>query len=160
MNDDPLVLAINSALSHDTTVGRNIRHMLENDTPDYPTLVKNVCTEIENSGTSRCNVYLESNPEFTIHDVYTKRHAVNDIHRISFTRLRVSGHSLAIETGKWNRRGRGRLLVEERLCTCGSVQTERHVAEHCSITQDIRHQYMTYLVNSQMFLPVKLHMIC
>ena len=46
-----------------------------------------------------------------------------------------------METGRWNRRGRGRLPVEERLCVCGLIQTERHVVETCPITQDIRQKY-------------------
>ena len=28
--------------------------------------------------------------------------------------------------------------LEERLCTCGEVQTERHVVEHCPFTSTIR----------------------
>ena len=50
-------------------------------------------------------------------------------------------HSLAIETGRWNRSGRGSLLVEERLCTCGQVQTEEHVIGQCPLSQHIRDQY-------------------
>ncbi|MPC43274.1 hypothetical protein E2C01_036917 [Portunus trituberculatus] len=34
---------------------------------------------------------------------------------MSFTKLRLSGHNLAIVTGLCNRRGRGRVPVEERL---------------------------------------------
>ena len=66
---------------------------------------------------------------------------MNDRYRISFTRFRLSGHSLAIETGRWNRRGRGRLPVEERLCECGLVQTEKHVIEYCPKTQQLRNVY-------------------
>ena len=58
--------------------------------------------------------------------------------RMAFTRFRVSSHSLCIETGRWNRRGRGRLPREERLCVCGEVQTEWHVVENCPVTRDIR----------------------
>ena len=61
--------------------------------------------------------------------------------RVSFTRFRVSGHSLAIETGRWNRRGRGRLPVEERLCVCGQVQTEKHVVETCPVSRGVRQLY-------------------
>ena len=56
--------------------------------------------DIMTSGTSRCNVYIDVNPTMTVHDVYRVKHTVNDLHRISFTRFRVSGHSLAIETGR------------------------------------------------------------
>ena len=55
--------------------------------------------------------------------VYRNRRFTNDVQRVSFTRLRVSGHNLAIETGRWDRRGRGRLPPEERLCACGEVCT-------------------------------------
>lgn len=60
--------------------------------------------------------------------------------RISFTRFRVSEHNLAIESGRWNRRGRGRLPMEERPCTCGGIQTER-VVQHCVTTENVRRLY-------------------
>ena len=50
----------------------------------------------------------------------------------------MCGHSLAVETGRWNRRGRGRLPLEERLCVCGDVQSEQHVVEVCPHTQYLR----------------------
>ena len=51
--------------------------------------------------------------------------------RVSWFRLRLSAHSLPIEEGRWNRRGRHRLPVEERLCGCGEIQTEAHVFQQC-----------------------------
>ena len=63
------------------------------------------------------------------------------MHRISYTQFRISAHRLAIETGRWNRRGRGRLPIEERLCPCGAVQTELHVFEDCPLTREIRLSY-------------------
>ena len=84
----------------------------------------------------------------TKHPVYTQRTATptQELHRQAFTRFRVSAHSLAIETGRWNRGGRGRLPVEERLCECGEVQDEIHVIETCPRTEDIRRDngYTTY----------------
>ncbi|MPC30947.1 hypothetical protein E2C01_024219 [Portunus trituberculatus] len=62
------------------------------------------------------NTYKEINPYLELHDIYTERHAINDLLRISFTKLRLSEHNLAIETGRRNRIGRGRLPVEERIC--------------------------------------------
>ncbi|MPC20583.1 hypothetical protein E2C01_013536 [Portunus trituberculatus] len=63
---------------------------------------------------------------------------VKEIHRIPYSQYRVSGHELAIETGRWNMRGRRILPVEERVCSCGAVQTEIHVLESCPLTSDIR----------------------
>ena len=51
--------------------------------------------------------------------------------------------SLACETGRWNRRIRGRLPMNERLCECGSVKTERHVKLDCPRTQHIRDHNIT-----------------
>ena len=76
-----------------------------------------------------------------MHNVYKTKQVVGELQRISFTRFRVSGHNLAVETGRWNRRGRGRLPLEERLCVCGLVQTERQVLEICPRTHDIRQRY-------------------
>ena len=81
------------------------------------------------------------NVNLTVHDIYTKRHNVFESHRVAFTRFRVSSHSLAVETGRWNRRGRGRLPVEERLCPCGEIQTEEHVVNSCPLSQHIRDEY-------------------
>ena len=50
----------------------------------------------------------------------------------------MSAHYLAVETGRWNRCGRGRLPMEERLCLCGLVQTERHVIEECVLSEHVR----------------------
>ena len=56
----------------------------------------------------------------------------------------MSGHSLACETGRWNKRIRGRLPLNERLCECGSVQTD------CPRTQHIRDHHQ-FEILEQMF---------
>ena len=141
MNDDPLIFAINSTVASATAVGSTVWEIIHNDAPSICDMVNSVHVAIGNSDASRCIIYKEMNPDFLVHEVYYKKHAINDLQRISFTRFRVSGHSLAIETGRWNRRGRGRLPVEERLCDCGLVQTERHVVEECPRTQLLRSSF-------------------
>ena len=60
------------------------------------------------SESSRRIVYRDTmNIDLSVHNIYSKRHNICENHRIAFTRLRVSSHSLAVETGRWNRRGRG-----------------------------------------------------
>ena len=118
MNDDPLTFAIKSVISLNTQVTKLITYMTQNNVPHKSTILRNVHDAISQSETTRCNVYKTMNINLEVHDVYVKRRVINDLHRISFTRFRVCGHSLAVETGRWNRRGRGRLPLEERLCTC------------------------------------------
>ena len=43
--------------------------------------------------------------------------------------------------GRWNRRGSGRLPLEERLCICGEEQTERHISEQCPKSLSLRLQH-------------------
>ena len=81
------------------------------------------------------------NNDLNAHEIYTKRHTVNEFHRIAFTRFRVSAHSLAVEKGRWSRRGRPSLPLDERICQCGSVQTEEHVVVHCPLSEHILVQY-------------------
>ena len=97
--------------------------------------------EISNSASSRRQFYKEINSDYIVHDIYKGISRVNEIERISWTRMRLSAHSLAIESGRWNRRGRGRLPVEERLCTCGQIQSEKHVIEDCPRTAGLRNQF-------------------
>ncbi len=139
--DDPLSFAIRTAISLNTPAGKLVSRMTRENVPHMSTLLRNVHNAIADSNTSRCTTYRTINPHYVTHSVYSERHTVNDRLRISFTRFRVSGHSLAIETGRWNRRGRGRLPVEERLCECGDVQSEQHVLETCPRTQRIRDMY-------------------
>ena len=143
--DDPLTFAMKSAISSNTQIGKLIDKMTRDEVPHMSTLIRNVYDDIARSTASRCIVYRSINPQFIIHDVYTKRHNINDLERVSFTRFRVSGHSLAVETGRWNRRGRGRLPLEERLCVCGNIQTEEHVVSQCPHTQHLRnvHNFTT-----------------
>ena len=77
---------------------------------------------------------MDINPDGSLHYVYTAKHTIKETQR-------VSGHALACERGRWNRCGRGRLPLEERLCQCGEVQTERHVVKDCPFTQHIRGTY-------------------
>ena len=141
MIDDPLRFAIEATAQSNTPVGKIVHDMINIQIPQWNTLMVNVQQKITRSHSSRFVTYKDINPPLTVHPVYTVRHTIKEHHRKAFTQFRVSGHSLCIETGRWNRRGRGRLPPEERLCGCGQVQTERHVAQHCPLSQTIRDAY-------------------
>ena len=95
-----------------------------------------------------------------VHDLYLKKIKVNEIDRISWTRLRLSAHSLAIEKGRWNRRGRGRLPMEERLCPCGQIQTEAHVIESCPMSLQIRQMYNITTINDLLLVREDYDKVC
>lgn len=67
---------------------------------------------------------------------------LKEAYRVAYSQFRLSGHQLVIETGRSNRRGRGRLPVEDRLCACGSAQKELHVVDSCPLTANVRASYL------------------
>lgn len=146
LDDDPLIFAINTVRNINTPTGKYINDFLNSHVPADETLLEKVREQIRANNNSRCMVYKEMNPGLVVHSLYKQKHVINEFHRVCFTRFRVSGHSLAVETGRWNRRGRGRLPIEERTCICGEIQTERHVAQECTLTQNIRETFNFNLI--------------
>ena len=158
MSDDPWAHALNLTLATNTPTSKHIQNLINNSLDDIKAGIQSVKQSILNSSSSRRLTYKVLNPTLTVHEVYKCRGKVNEVHRVAFSRPRVIGHTLAIETGRWNRRGRGRLEVAERLCPCRAVQTELHVIESCPLTQDIRTQYeftsWTQIINDSAQFPI------
>ena len=141
LTDDPFMLVMNQVRQSNTASSRLMEHFIMSEVIDFEMDRQDLLSGIRQSSSSRRLTYKECNPSLSVHYVYTDRHSINEIHRLSFTRFRVSSHNLVCETGRWNRRGRGRLPLEERLCVCGLVQTERHVVQQCPRTHHIRQSY-------------------
>ena len=163
MIDDPFFFAIQLVRNSNITTGRHINDLINNDFDDVGQSMNNLHQEIINSQSSKCIYYKEINPNMHIHDIYINKSMVNELERISWSKLRLSAHSLAIETGRWNRRGRGRLPIDERLCQCGLVQTEFHVFEECVLSQHFRQMYnvtsLFNLVSERQDLPEVCHIV-
>ena len=85
---------------------------------------------------SKAVVYKEMNTDLRVHDVYTTGGYIDERKRVSFTKFRLSSHRLKIETGRWSRIPR-----DNRLCECGDVQDEVHVALYCPKTNALRNKY-------------------
>ena len=122
-------------------MGEMVRKFVNEEVTPLSEVMQRVKEGIRQNESSRRITYKYINPEMSVHYVYRERHVINENHRLSFTQFRVSGHSLVCETGRWNRRGRGRLPTDERLCRCGHIQTEQHVIQECPLTQHIRDLY-------------------
>ncbi|MPC73062.1 hypothetical protein E2C01_067380 [Portunus trituberculatus] len=118
MQDDPLVLSLKIAMDHDYQTRAYINNLLHNVYDDIEEEVSELKVGILNSTSSKCITYKEINPDLSVHSVYKGKTHVYEHHRAAFTRFHVSAHSLTVEVGRWNRRGRGRLPLEERLCPC------------------------------------------
>ena len=92
---------------------------------------------IRQSNRTKYKTYYELNPDLSVHPIYLNKDMnVPEYQRIATTRLRLSSHNLAIETGRWSR-----IHPDQRLCSCGSVQTEEHIVCFCTRTLHIRLQY-------------------
>ena len=60
-------------------------------------------------------------------------------HRVALTKLRVSSHHLAIETGRFHKPSA--LPVQERLCTtCGKIEDEIHFICECKQNVALREE--------------------
>ena len=141
--DDPFGFSLKLVLNNRYNTRTYLYNLINNNSVDDCLgdiqVLKN--SIISSVSSRRCTYRDTMNTSLSVHDIYTTRHNICEFHRISFTRFRLSSHSLAVETGRWNRRGRGRLPMEERLCSCGMIQTEEHVLCQCPISQHIREEY-------------------
>ena len=164
MVDDPFAHAINLIRNTNIPTARLINNLIEIDVDDVGQSINNLCQQVLTSQSSKCMYYKEINPNLVVHGIYSEKNStVNELERMSWSKLRLSAHSLAIETGRWNRRGRGRLPIEERLCQCGCVQTERHVFENCTHSQHFRNLYnissLPDLVSERQDFPQVCHIV-
>ena len=141
MIDDPLIHAVRVTRKNNNSVSRYIRDMLENDMDDILISKEKLKADLALSLSNRMAVYRQINSELKVHAIYTDKVTVDELERVNWTRMRLSSHSLAVEVGRWNRRGRGSLPMDERLCICGQVQTEQHIIEVCPRTENIRRQW-------------------
>ena len=157
---DPLMHVMRIVLNYNDVVSRDIRDMISNNINDVNIAIDTLKSRITNSNSNKLTFYKLINPQLDVHEIYTKNVRVNEIERMSWTRLRLSAHSLAIEKGRWNRRGRGRLPIEERLCPCGQVQTECHVIESCVMSSQIRQTYNFVTVNDLMVIRTDYVNVC
>ena len=160
MIDDPLIHAMKITCNYNDYISRYIKDCIDNDIDEIENAKNTVKLRIRNSLSNRIVFYKSINPELSVHDIYTKNTKVNEIERISWTRLRLSAHSLAVEKGRWSRRGRGRLPMEERLCPCGQIQTEAHVIESCPMSLQIRQMYNITTINDLLLVREDYDKVC
>ena len=138
-NDDPLMFSMYLARNL-ARISRIINDLLSLE--NYTDLgVQLLHDRIRAHQGSRYTTYVEINPSLSVHDVYSRRRDTVPEHtRVSFSRMRLSSHRLKVETGRWARGG-AQTLRENRVCTCGVVQDERHILTGCPRTEHLRQIY-------------------
>ena len=142
MGDDPLTFAVNTIRNAGYRTSHYINALITNNVDDIEAAMTRLRNKVRESESSKRLFYKSVNPDLIVHDIYRGKHSINEFHRMSFTRFRLSAHSLAVETGRWSRQAGGPLPLEDRVCPCGEgIQTERHVIENCNKTQTIRSTY-------------------
>ena len=134
--------ALRLVLKNTYKTSNYLNNLIDSNLNDYLQDSESLKTNIRQSDSSRRRVYCSSiNGDLSSHSIYSTKHNIYEPYRIAFTRLGISSHNLAVETGRWNRRGRGRLPMEERLCSCGYIQSEEHVISSCPFSQSLRDTY-------------------
>ena len=141
MLDDPFMFAWNFAKDNNTSAYKYLKRLHESSENYIVNSVQELKQQIEVSNKSKMVTYKDLNPTLEKPCLYTQD--VPEHVRIKITRLRLSSHNLKIETGRWSR-----LPKEERLCSCGVIQTERHIIENCTLTERIRDKYSLNNVNT------------
>ena len=134
-HEDPLMFAIHLTLSDNKVMAKYIQNLESSDDfigSDLRQRRGAICA----SKSTRPQVYLDMNPGLSSHAIYDNGSTLEDDLRINFTRLRVSSHRLRVETGRWSR-----TPADQRLCQCGSIQTEKHVVTECGLVQHLRDKY-------------------
>ena len=131
-------------LATNTATARYVRSLISDNINDCEVGLNFLKRSICESTSSRRVTHRLLHPDVTVHMCYVKGNNVSEQYRVAYSQFRPSGHKLAIESGRWNRRRRGRLSVEEYLCSCGSLQTELHVLEYCPLTDDIRSRHESW----------------
>jgi hypothetical protein len=132
----PLVKIFRICETKETKGYKYIKSLLtpnNGDDNNISSLVRNFANE---TGT-KAVTYRKMNPSLQTHQVYTTKEYVNERARLTFTKFRLSSHSLKVETGRWSR-----IAHEDRLCDCGeAVEDEYHVLFSCTKTDDVRRRF-------------------
>ena len=104
--------------------------------PGYSTKCQaDILNAVRSSDSTRRSSYRILNPDLDVSPVYGGI-VIPECNRIAFTRMRLGSHHLRYETGRW-----ARIPAHERMCSCGAVQTEKHVLLECEITREARESH-------------------
>ena len=161
LQDDPLGYSLRLILGNNYNTSKYLQNLIDNiNFNDCQQDNESLKTSLRDSESSRRRVYCDINGNLSIHSIYNSKHNIHEKYRKAFTKFRVSSHNLACETGRWNRKGRGRLPMEERLCSCGLIQSEEHVISVCPLSQNLRDNYGFSRISDLMSGDIPIETVC
>ena len=99
MYDDPLNLSLRLTMSSNTSTSRYVKDLLDINVNDTSEAMNNLIQDVISSVSSKCIYYKLINPNLHVHDTYKIKFNIDERERMSWSRLRLSAHSLAIENG-------------------------------------------------------------
>ena len=103
MIDDPLNHMLSLSLNANISTGKYIKGLIESRENFLSEGMSKIIDSVNTSDSSKCTYYKIVNPDMKVHAIYSCKSGINELEQISWTKLRISAHSLAIETGRWNR---------------------------------------------------------
>ena len=87
MVDDPWVHVLRLVLGSNTTTARYVSDLISVEKDDIEEALQKIRESVLESESSRKVTYKVLNPNFEVHEVYTKKMFVNDKLRVSFSRM-------------------------------------------------------------------------
>ena len=93
-----LIPSLTLALGARTHTLRYIQNLLDGEIVDVQESIENIKNRIiiNPRNSSRLTWYMRINPTLSVHPAYNEKvNALNDLHRVAWTRLRLSAHFLA-----------------------------------------------------------------
>jgi hypothetical protein len=135
-NEDPLMHVLQLVRQSNTSSWKYIQNLLQGNINFETQGIEHLqdYIKVNVASKSKFATYISMNETLESPPLYNGE--IPEYRRISVTRLRLVAHQLKIETGRWSRLERDR-----RLCTCGEVQTERHVIEVCQLSEHVRQNH-------------------
>ena len=110
--------------------------------------IKNsIMTKMRNNR-SKYITYLQINPNLKIPDIY--ENIINNHQRNLTAKLRLVSHDLMIEVGR-----RTNILIENRRCLCGEIETEEHILLYCIYYANIRNNHSIIIQSIETILSNK-----
>ena len=99
MQDDPLAHSITVTLNHNSPTSRYVHKLIHCNIDDVQRSLPNLKDKLRTSEYGRVQMYNSVNHLYKVHDNYISSNKLSKVEQVSWTRLRIRGHSLSVVSG-------------------------------------------------------------